>query len=90
MIESSLMKLTHRGTSQPGSGFNAIVGCDRSVPVHGIPMRIYHEIMHEYSSSKTSSGQNVRFVAVPRKREAQFRLVYRVEAGVDPDIPQLL
>ena len=50
-------------------------------------MRTYHEIMHEYSSSKTSSGQNVRFVVAPRKREAQFRSVYHVEAGVDPHIP---
>jgi hypothetical protein len=50
-------------------------------------MRTYHEIMHEYSSLKTSSEQNVRFVAVPRKREAQFRSVYHAETGVDPHIP---
>jgi len=53
-------------------------------------MKTYHEIMHEYFSSRISSEQNVGFVAVPRKREAQYRSVYHAEAGVDPDIPQLL
>ena len=50
-------------------------------------MRAYHEITHEYSSLKISSGQNVRSAAAPRKREAQYRSVDCVGACVDPDIP---
>lgn len=87
MTESSLMRLTRPETSWPGSGFNATAGCNPSAPAHGIPMRAYHEITHEYSSSKISSGQNVRFAAAPRKREAQYRSVDYVGTCVDLDFP---
>ena len=87
MTESSLTRLTRPKTSRPGSGFNAIEECDPSVPAHGILMRAYREIMHGYSNSKTSRGQNVRFAAAPRKREARYRLVYHVGACVGSDIP---
>ena len=45
-------------------------------------MKTYHEIMHEYSSSRISSEQNVGFVAARRKMEAQYRSVYYIEAYV--------
>jgi hypothetical protein len=73
------MRSIHPKTSRPGSGFNGTGGCNPSVLARGTPTRIYHGIMHEYSSSRISSGLNVRFADARKKRVGQYRSVYHVQ-----------
>ena len=72
-------------TSRPGPGFNVTVDCGPSVPTRGIPMRTYHEIMREYSSSRTSRGPNVWFGDARKKRVVQYQSVHHVLGCRDPD-----
>jgi hypothetical protein len=74
------MRSIHPKTSRRRSGFNGTVGCNPFAPARGIPMRTCRGIMREYSSSKTSSGLNVRFADARKKKAAQYRLVHHVQA----------
>ena len=80
--ESSPTRLIHQETYLRELGFNTTVGCDPSVPAHGIPTKTYREIMREYSSSRISGEQSEQFADAPRKKEAQYQSVQCVRVLV--------
>jgi len=87
--ESFLMRSIHPKTPRRGSGFNGTVGCDPSALARGIPTRTCREIMREYSSSRISSGLNVRFADARKKKAAQYRSVHHVQTGRPAWIPDI-